>query len=329
MILSAKKTPRVLLIGYSYLAQKAIIPALEKSKIIDLVGIASRSKFTQIPNKFAKFNNYEEAINKSGCNAIYISVENSSHYQWIQYALKKGLHVICDKPAVMSQKEALKCFYLASDKLLLFESIPYLHHPQHQLIKDLLKKQKGQIKSINMSFGFPLLDSKNFRNFPQFGGGCIWDLGPYAASLGKYYFGKNPVTVYSQAFVNRGIPESATITMHFADNQVLQALIGFSYEYRNNIQLWGSDFHFNIDRAFTIPSTFQNVIHHKSHDQISKIKAPKSDAFCEMFSNFAKLFNSKSDYAEVNKSFVDQATIIESINKSARKKKPVLINYKL
>ena len=69
-----KKNPpiRILLLGYSYIAQKSIIRAIENNSNFILVGIASKSRYKGIPKEYIIYKSYEEAIKKSNCDVVYI-----------------------------------------------------------------------------------------------------------------------------------------------------------------------------------------------------------------------------------------------------------------
>ena len=114
-----KKT-KLLILGYSDIAQRKILPSLKNHPDIELTAVASKSKFSKIPKGIASFSDYEKAIEDSGADTVYISLYNSIHYPWIIHSLKKGKHVICDKPAVLTKIQAESCLKASKGKLLIF-----------------------------------------------------------------------------------------------------------------------------------------------------------------------------------------------------------------
>ncbi|MSU54995.1 MAG: Gfo/Idh/MocA family oxidoreductase [Candidatus Taylorbacteria bacterium] len=321
------KKNKILLIGYSAIAQKAIIPAIKNHKKVTLVGIASQTKASKINSDLPIFDNYERAIEKSGCDTVYISTQNSSHYKLIDYCLKRKLNIIVDKPAVLSKKEAKKCYQLANNQLLIFESIPYLYHSQHQKLKIILESQTSSLNKISVQFGFPPLEKNNYRNDKKLGGGCLFDLGPYLVSVGQYYFNSRPKKVYCSVSINKqsGIPMLAAVTIDFGESKTLQGDIGFDLEYRNNLDLWGSGFYLSLDRAFTAPKDYTNNILYRSRNIAKDIPVESSDSFLEMFNHYAKI--KPESYLQYNKAFLDQAIILDAIIKSSKSGRVETINY--
>ena len=178
--MSIKKIPKtkILILGYSYIARKSVIRSMQNNPYVALAGIASQKNYHDIPREYDSYDSYEDAIRNSGCDAVYISLHNSDHYKWIMESLKLHKHVICDKPAVLSSRQALECYKKAGDRLIAFESIPYLHHAQHKLLKKCIEQQKYPQQKITANFGFPQFEKKNIRNFAKLGGGCLYDIGP-------------------------------------------------------------------------------------------------------------------------------------------------------
>ncbi len=324
--LSLKKS-RMVILGYSSLAQRLIIPALNHHPNIKLVGIASKSRYKLIPGSIPAYSSYTQAICNTDCNLVYISLHNSAHYKWILYALKHGKQVICDKPAVLTRRQALICAALAKDKQIIFESLPYLFHPQHQLLSRKLIKAKSQIKVIQINFGFPSLPSYNFRNQKQLGGGCIYDIGPYPISAGYHYFHARPKSVVCLAsnLSTNSLPTQAAVILNFGLNQIVQATFGFDLEYRNHLEIWGKDFHYLIDRAFSIPKDYKNMIYYKSHDQVKILGVPPADHFRNMFHAFSQI--PKSSYRQYNQAFLDRALILDAMIASSKTGRHKIITY--
>ena len=253
---------RIVLIGYSDFARRTIVPAIESLPALKLVGIASRSHARAIPLHIPAYRRYDRAIDQSQAHTVYISLHNSSHAKWIEYALSRGKHVIVDKPAVLTKREAQTCLLASRGTLLLWESLPYLFHPQYQAIKTYLARTKSPIQSITAHFGFPMLAAHNFRNTLSLGGGCLYDIAPYLVSVGSHLTGRHPTRVHVRILAKdrRGLPLRAAVEMTYPDTICLQGLIGFGLEYRNYLAIWGNNFLISLDRAFTLPPAQSNTV---------------------------------------------------------------------
>ena len=319
------KQSRILLLGYSSIARRRVIPAMLQSSHTLLVGIASKHNYQHIKEKVEAYQSYKMAIDKSGCDTVYISLHNSAHYQWICYALSKGKNIICDKPAVLTKTEAQDCFRLASkNKLLIFESLPYLHHQQHHTLLQLLNRQRDSLQAIVAYFGIPAPPQENYRSSHDLGGGCIYDLGPYLVSVGQHYFNSSPTTIVTYPIYKkrRGEgPDSIAATIGYRNHGVVHGYIGFGLEYINKLELWGESFHFSLNPAFTSPPNTSVAIQYKSQDTIKTIAIQPCDAFSEMLKDY-RLIQLSGKYQKTNSSFLKRATVLDALVQSARMDRP-------
>jgi len=178
---------KILILGYSDLCQRKVIPVLKKNVKKFHFSVCSKSKKIKNIGAYACFKNYDDALRKSNADIVYISLINSSHYYWAKKSLKYNYHVIIDKPATINFKQAKELVKLAKIKRkLLSEAITFQEHSQ---IKKALREIKSlnKIKHVEAKFIIPKLERKNFRNFKNLGGGCILDMGPYAASVFRMF----------------------------------------------------------------------------------------------------------------------------------------------
>ncbi len=117
----------------------------------------------------------------SKINAVYIASPHITHYEYIKTALEHNLHVLCEKPLVLSSVEAKNVFKLAKDKkLVLQEAIKTAYCPAFIHLILLAKSGRiGAIKDIEATFT-KLVDDYNVREYnPSLGGGSLNELGSY------------------------------------------------------------------------------------------------------------------------------------------------------
>src|ERR1700712_5987019 len=94
----------VLLLGYSSIAQRRVVPALAAIGAVAGIDIASVSKTPAAgwPKAGTHYRDYDEALARSGADLVYISLPNSMHDAWIAACLAAGKHVVVDKPATLT-----------------------------------------------------------------------------------------------------------------------------------------------------------------------------------------------------------------------------------
>ena len=179
---------RILFVGYSGVARRRILPFLNQIQGIEAVDIA---KFdTQVNEKVEPFdligqvfNSYREAEEKSEAEIAYISTVNSAHAFWTERALRRGMHVIVDKPAFLNLRTALEMTALAEKlDLCLAEATVYSYHPQISKVIEIIQEKNLTPTNLTVNFSFPPMNPGNFRYSKDLGGGAFNDLGPYAVS---------------------------------------------------------------------------------------------------------------------------------------------------
>lgn len=125
---------------------------------------------------------YDALIADPDVDAIYLALPHGMHTRWACRALRAGKAVLCEKPAVLSEEEALSIASTSRERGVLFmEAMKNRFCPMRTRVKDLLASgELGRIVSIEsvqkLDYGEPpsgyLLDSLQ--------GGCLYDMGCYA-----------------------------------------------------------------------------------------------------------------------------------------------------
>jgi len=138
-------------------------------------------------NQKLRFSNYEDICNNNEVDAVYISTLNNTHFDLIKLCAINKKNILCEKPFCLNLTEALeiqKTVY--QNKVMFFEAIAYLSHPQTEQIFNLINSDEiGEIESIESSFGFKVrkIDSESRLFNKKLGGGAILDIGCYPLSF--------------------------------------------------------------------------------------------------------------------------------------------------
>ena len=180
-----------------------VIPAMQKGTHCDIQAVASLSleKAKALAEKLKiprTFGSYEELLDCSEIDAVYIPLPNHLHVPWSIKALEVGKHVLCEKPIALSATEAQKL--LDSSKkhpnLKIMEAFMYRHHPQWQKARDLVASGEiGSLQTIQSFFSYYNTDPNNIRNMANIGGGGLMDIGCYTISLARFIFDAEPQKV--------------------------------------------------------------------------------------------------------------------------------------
>lgn len=131
--------------------------------------------------------NYDELINSTDIDAVYVSTLNNTHKDLVIKLINQNKKILCEKPLGLNSIEVNEIYNLIKNKNnIFFEAIAYRAHPQTFKLLEISKnKNFGKIKKIEANFGFKVKkikkDSRLFNK--NLGGGSILDLGCYPISF--------------------------------------------------------------------------------------------------------------------------------------------------
>lgn len=126
----------------------------------------------------------------------------ATHYEIAMMALESGKHVLCEKPLSINEKQSQKIFKTAKEKNLFFmEAIWSRFFESYKFLRQRIDDgDLGQIKEINLEFGFPLANTE--RLFLKKGGGSVLDLGAYPIQIALWVFRAEPTKVIAFGKLN-------------------------------------------------------------------------------------------------------------------------------
>jgi len=286
---------KILFIGYSSVIKRRVLPFIHELK--DLTGV-DIAKFPGQKNEIIEpfglkgeiFGSYDEALDKSKAEIAYISTVNSAHAEWTEKALKKGMHVVVDKPAFLDLDKSRELVGLAGKlNLGLAEAIVYPFHSQISRIKEIMANESLVPSHITVNFSFPPLDPENFRYKKELGGGALNDLGPYVVSVGRIFFDAPPVKIFcliNDCESNREVESSFSVVAGYGNGRSMTGHFGFCSEYINRINLLGRNFYFEINNVFTPKADLENEILLRINNSSRLEKTERSNCFINFLGSF-------------------------------------------
>jgi len=243
---------------------QALIPAIRQSKRGELAAVASRSLESaqtyalkwEIPQAFGS---YQEMLDSGKVDAIYIGLPNHLHGEWSIKAMKAGVHVLCEKPFAITLME-VDAMIAASKETgcVLAEAFMYRHHPQTQIAGDFIQSERlGEISVVRGIFNFSMnpagrqKESLNVRLVPEWGGGCLWDVGVYPLSFAQFVMGGPPEWVFGSQWISKhGIDETFCGQMGFAGGRLAQISSAFRSPFHQHIEIIGEKGRLELTRPF-------------------------------------------------------------------------------
>ncbi len=250
---------RLLVIGYSSIAERRVIPAAAKIDAIEKISIASKSR--ACPEHWPKagrfFDDYTSSLSEGKADIVYLSLPNAMHGPWVRAALQAGKHVIVDKPAIMSLEESLRAIEAAQRAgLMLSEATVFAYHPHFAALADFMSSN-GPLTQAMAQFIIPPLPIENFRNHPELGGGCLLDMGPYAAATMRILGSGVPSDITALPggrHMETGVDMGFSVQARLANGGVFSGQFSFEGEYQNRLMVVGRSGSVLIERLFSPPA---------------------------------------------------------------------------
>jgi len=215
-----------------------------------LVAVASRKMetaeaFASEFNIPKAYDSYEKLIQDSEIEAVYIATPNNLHYENTKLCLKRGKHVLCEKPFTLKADQASELYDIAKEKgLFLMEALWIAHLPA------LLQAQKwiksgatGEIKTGRVDYGFSLGPERRYRKFaPELGGGALWDIGVYNLGFLRLMMNQSPETWTGNFHKNEyGTDDFSVINLTYKDGKTATATTSIGIDIPRKAIIQGTD----------------------------------------------------------------------------------------
>lgn len=276
---------RILILGFSRIAQKKIIPAFEACTFCESIAIASVSGFPKKQGKIIEvYKNYESALEEFQGDVVYISLPNSLHDKYLIKSMQMGFNCIVDKPAILNQSslQLIDEVYLQGN-IFVAEAVVFQYHSAWKEAIALMGGKKN-IQNIHAEFTIPRLPDSDFRTKEKWGGGAVNDMSAYAMGIGRDVWGVSPVHVKVTEVVFEGmIPTKYSVKLDYGAGRTVEGFFGFGCEYSNKIVFIGAESRCEMNFPFSAPKNLEILIDHSTRSYHNLVKVEPSDSFLNFF----------------------------------------------
>jgi predicted dehydrogenase len=168
-------------------------PAVHAASGAELYAVASRdaSRSAELEPTVVH-DSYRALIEDPNVDAVYISLTNVQHKEWVLAALEAGKHVLCEKPLALNADE-VRIMNAAAERnqRMLVEAVWTRWQPRMKRMAQVIQRgDLGDIQSISSAFTFKGDLTGNYRSDPTMGGGALLDVGCYQAHLWMMLLGE-------------------------------------------------------------------------------------------------------------------------------------------
>ena len=301
---------------------RKLIPGAQESPHVDLLAVASRDQ--RRAEDYAKewgieraYGSYEALLADGEIEAVYISLPNTLHVEWSIRALEAGKHVLCEKP-LSRHSDQVEAAFDAADRAgrLLSEAFMYRHNPQTKKVRALIDEGAiGDVRVIRSAFSYALYDADNLRLRTDVEGGALMDVGCYCVSGSRFAAGREPVSVYGQAWYGEtGTDWVFTGSMRFADDLLAIFDCGTAMPERDELEVIGSEGSLFLDDPWhcNVP-----VIEVRCAGEVERIELERADSYRLELENVSDAIEGRAELLLGRDDALGQARTLEALHRSA------------
>lgn len=220
------------IIGPGNIAKK-LAEAIKGTEGSELYAVASRSlerarTFSEKYKIEKVFGSYEEMVNDSAVDVVFIANLKSQHLETAKLALSNGKPVLCEKPLTVNAEQAKELISIArQNDVFLMEAMWMRYNPNIIKVKEWIDEGCiGQVKKIEADFSF-VCEPDSVLRLPEFGGGALLDLGIYPISFANLIMGRFPDSTTSDCtMTSTGVDGVDTVTFHWNTGEKAELSFG-------------------------------------------------------------------------------------------------------
>ena len=197
----------IAIVGCGAIVEQSYLPALRACVGVtcDMLVDPDRSRVEElaaqygIPSTAASLEDVPTAV-----QGIVVAVPNNLHLEVVTGALRRGAHVLCEKPLGRSLAEVNEMVAASIEHSRgLFAAMVCRRYPAvRDAVKYRLSDMVGDLQEIDAAYGFPLdwpVQSLAYYDRTQSGGGALLDFGAHLIDALFYVVGDPPFEVVSYA----------------------------------------------------------------------------------------------------------------------------------
>lgn len=240
----------------SYVAGRAIYPAVAASDEVAVVAVAARSG--PVPQEVASVDvgSYEAVLAHPDVEAVYLPLPNGLHRRWTEAAAGAGLHVLVEKPiaGTVADAEAMVAACEAAGVLLAEAWMTPFHPALSAAVAAVGDGRIGRLRHVRSRFTFTIApgDEANHRWDPAQGGGALRDVGVYTLGPVLALLGDDAEVVdVVRHDTARGVDATTSLRLVGADGAVADVLCSFELPEAQVLEVVGTAGTLTVHQPFT------------------------------------------------------------------------------
>ena len=303
-------------LGAGFVASRGLAPAVHASRGANLYAVASRDEkrsATLDPERVHA--TYDELLADERVDAVYISLSNSQHLEWVTKSLEAGKHVLCEKPLGLNASETESMFACASrNDQLLVEAVWGRWHPRFsRMVEVATSGAIGNIEHIETAFTFTSEMTDNYRLNPQMGGGALLDVGCYQAHA---WVALNDgatdlqISDLTRVIGPTGIDLTTDVSVRINKSISAHSVSSFALPSQQQFIVWGSQGKMQTEAGESF-TTWNEACSLRINEVVEEFAV--TNAFAEMVENVSNVIRGEQGWIVPSADSIRVAHILDSI----------------
>ena len=257
------KKIRYAVVGLGHIAQVAVLPAFKHANNSQLCALVSDDPVKRhgLGRKYGvkytySYDEYDECLAGGYVDAVYIALPNSMHCDYTVRAARAGIHVLCEKPMAVTERECEQMIETAKQHRVKLMIAYRLHFEEANLkAVELAQSGKlGKVRLFNSVFTMQVRD-KDIRLKRELGGGTLYDIGIYCINAVRYLFKEEPieVTAFTASSGDRRFKEVEEMTgaiLRFPDERLAAFICSFGAADVSSYDVVGTKGRLRVEPAY-------------------------------------------------------------------------------
>jgi predicted dehydrogenase len=255
---------RYAVVGLGYFSQMAILPAFlhaGKNSILTALVSDDPEKAAKLAKKYGvektyDYDGYNDCLKSGEIDAVYIALPNDLHKDFATRAAKVGIHVLCEKPMAVEERDCEEMIRAANEhhtRLMIAYRL-HLDPANLQAVETIKSGKIGEPRIFHGAFTMQVKEG-NIRTQNIHGGDNLYDLGIYCINAARYLFQEEPLEAFAFSSKSedprfREVDEMTSAILKFPGEKLASFTSSFGAADCGFYQVVGTKGDLRLDQAF-------------------------------------------------------------------------------
>lgn len=328
---TSSKKIRYAVVGLGHIAQSAVLPAFAHAKgnsVLEGLISDDAKKQKELSRRYkvpivGSYADYQELLVRKAFDAVYISLPNSMHREFVIRAAEARVHVLCEKPLASNEKEGKEMVAACKRNRVKLMTAYRLHFERSNLeaVQIVNSGKLGEPRYFNSTFSMQARDP-NIRLKRKMAGGPLRDLGIYCINAARYLFKAEPTEVIALTASGdderfREVEEMVGATLRFPGERIANFICSFGAGDTATYEVMGTKGSVRLENAYEYIQPVEMTITVEGKETIKTFA--KRDQFAPELVYFSKCIQKDIQPEPSGEEGVNDLRIIDAIFESAKR----------